>query len=144
MLDAMWGPHTVDRFANSANAQLVRFNSRFWEPGTEAVDAFTCSWADDNNWLCPPIYLVPRVLRHAQNTRAQGTLIVPQWMSSPFWPLLFPDGVRPAGFVQELVELPIYDSLFLPGISGCNLFKGVPNTPVLAMRLNFGSGGKAQ
>ena len=52
--------------------------------------------------------------------------------------------MRPAGFVQELVELPIYDSLFLPGISGCNLFKGVPNTPVLAMRLNFGLGGKAQ
>ena len=82
------------------------------------MDAFTCSWADDNNWLCPPIYLVPRVLRHAQNTKAQGTLIVPLWMSFPFWPLLFPDGLRPAGFVQELVELPIYHSLFLPGSAG--------------------------
>ena len=29
MLDAKWGPHTVDRFANSANRQVVRFNSRF-------------------------------------------------------------------------------------------------------------------
>ena len=39
-LDGIWGPHTVDRFANSANAQLKRFNSRFWSWGTEAVDAF--------------------------------------------------------------------------------------------------------
>ena len=29
ILDAKWGPHTVDRFANSVNTQLVRFNSRF-------------------------------------------------------------------------------------------------------------------
>ena len=43
------GPHTVDRFSGLDNAQLDRFNSRFWTPGTEAVDAFTCDWADDNN-----------------------------------------------------------------------------------------------
>ena len=67
ILEAKWGPHTVDRFANLLNRQVPRFNSWFWEPGTEAVDAFTCSWADDNNWLCPPVYLIPRVLRHAQN-----------------------------------------------------------------------------
>ena len=48
-LDGIWGPHTVDRFANSANAQLPRFNSRFWSWGTEAVDAFTCDWSNENN-----------------------------------------------------------------------------------------------
>ena len=41
-LDNRWGPHTIDRFASHYNAQLPRFNSRFWNPGTEAVDAFTC------------------------------------------------------------------------------------------------------
>ena len=40
MLDSKWGPHTVDRFACSYNAKLARFNSRFYQPGTEAVDAF--------------------------------------------------------------------------------------------------------
>ena len=38
-----WGPHSVDRFANHENTQLPRFNSRFWCPGTEAVDAFSVS-----------------------------------------------------------------------------------------------------
>ena len=40
-LDAIWGPHTVDRFANLHNCQLPRFNCRCWNPGAEAVDAFT-------------------------------------------------------------------------------------------------------
>ena len=48
-LDAIWGSHTINRFANAANAQLDQFNSRFWSPGSEAVDAFTCDWADANN-----------------------------------------------------------------------------------------------
>ena len=43
-LDAIWGSHTIDRFANTRNAQLQRFNSRFCSPGSEAVDAFTCTW----------------------------------------------------------------------------------------------------
>ena len=29
----------MDRFANALNAHLLRFNSRFRVPGTEAVDA---------------------------------------------------------------------------------------------------------
>ena len=39
ILDVRWGPHTIDRFACS-HAKLSRFNSRFYQPGTEAVDAF--------------------------------------------------------------------------------------------------------
>ena len=141
-LDTIWGPYTIDRFANAKNAQLQRFNSRFWCPGSEAVDTFTCSWVGDNNWWCPPVHLVPRVVRHAQNTKANGTLIIPQWCSSPFWPLLFPDGFSPAEFVKGVIELPNCDTLILPGQSGANLFKGLPNTPVLALRLVFDDASK--
>ena len=31
-LNSFWGPYTVDRFASATNAQLPRFNSRFWVP----------------------------------------------------------------------------------------------------------------
>jgi len=37
-LDALYGPHTVDRFANHVNTQMGRFNSRFWVPDTDAID----------------------------------------------------------------------------------------------------------
>ena len=136
-LDNIWGPHTVDRFANPVNAQIERFNSRFWNPGTDAVDAFTCNWAEDNNWWFPPVYLIPRVVRYAQRSGASGTLIAPQWKSSPFWPLIFPNGVDPTDFVVGYLVLPNSENLILPGQSGTSLFKGLPNTPMLALRLEF-------
>ena len=136
-LDNIWGPHTVDRFANPVNAKIERFNSRFWNPGTDAIDAFTCNWAEDNNWWFPPVYLIPRVVRYAQRSGASGTLIAPQWKSSPFWPLIFPNGVDPADFVVGYLVLPNSENLILPGQSGTSLFKGLPNTPMLALRLEF-------
>ena len=40
-LEELWGSHSVNRFACSYNAKLPRFNTRFLQPGTEAVDAFS-------------------------------------------------------------------------------------------------------
>ena len=136
-LDAIWGPHTVDRFACYENTQLPRFNSRCWNPGTEAVDTFTVNWSGENNWWCPPIPLVPRAIRHAQACLAAGTLVVPCWPSAPFWPILCPDG-NFAHFVLEIQELPQINHLFIPGHSGRVLFNGeIPNTKVLALRCDF-------
>ena len=136
MLDSVFGPHTIDRFASAYNTHLARFNSRYWSPGSEAVDPFTVDWAGENNWLCPPIGLIPRVLRHAQHCKAQGTLVVPCWESAPFWPMLCPDGTNFAAFVVGWWELPQMERLFIPGRSGTALFDSkVPNTPVLAIRI---------
>ena len=88
-LDHVWGPHTVDRFANINNRQMRRFDSRFWNPETEAVDTFTVDWESENNWWCPPIGLIPRLIQHARNTKAEGILIIPCWPSAAFWSLLF-------------------------------------------------------
>ena len=62
-LKTNWGPHTIDRFANYLNTKLPRFNSRYWNPGSESIDSFICDWEHENNYLCPPIPLIPRVLR---------------------------------------------------------------------------------
>ena len=136
-LDSRWGPHTIDRFADVQNRQLVRFNSRYRYPGTEAVDTFSCNWGGENNWWCPPVHLVPRLLKHAKVTKAEGTLVVPQWVSAPFRPLLFPDSKQVATFIKQIVELPRQKDLFLPGQKGLNIFSGIPNTAVLALRLSF-------
>ena len=137
-LDRLWGPHTVDRFASNDNTQIERFNSRCWCPGTEAVDAFTVHWAGENNWLCPPITLVARVIRHAQVCQAEGTLIVPAWPSASFWPLLCPEGQCFASFVLQALELPSMHQLFVPCRSGAVLFGGgIPNTAVYALRCKF-------
>ena len=59
--DSMCGPHNVDVFTNIDNTQLPRFYSKFWCPGTMAIDVFTVNWAGEVNWWVPPIYLVGRV-----------------------------------------------------------------------------------
>ena len=53
VIDCKWEPHTIDRFADSYNTQLLRFNSRFWVTGSEAVDAFTVNWHGEVNWVFP-------------------------------------------------------------------------------------------
>ncbi|XP_071172218.1 uncharacterized protein [Mytilus edulis] len=55
--NSIWGPFTVDRFANMHNTKLTRFNSKYWNPTKSAIDAFTCNWHGENNWLVPPISL---------------------------------------------------------------------------------------
>ena len=103
-LDGVWGPHSVDRFADKYNTQLPQFNSCF---ACQAVDAFMVHWGGgENNWWCPPPGLVVRVIRHAEVCRAIGTLIVPYWESAPFWLLMCPDGSRYASFVVKVSVLP--------------------------------------
>ena len=48
-LDSMFGPHSIDRFTSFYNKQLERFNNRCWNPGSEAVNAFTVDWSGENN-----------------------------------------------------------------------------------------------
>lgn len=100
----------MDSFTDAWKHQLSKFNLRYKNPSTEAVDAFTCDWGGENSWWCPPIYLIPWLLRHACVTKAMGTLILLQWLSAPFWPLLYPDGIYPAEFIQGVLELPRRES----------------------------------
>ena len=109
-LDAAWGPHTIDQFANFHNRQTPRFNNRCWNPGTEAVDAFTVDWAGENNWWCPPVALITKVIGHAKVCKAIGTLIVSCWLSASFWPVVHPSAGYFAYFVyfvSEVEELPL-------------------------------------
>ena len=135
MAEVKWGPHSVDRFANHENTQLPRFNSRFWCPGTEAVDAFSVSWAAECNWLVPPIFLIPRVLNHLVGSGGRGTLVVPVWPSAPFWPMIFTDeGLSP--IFSEFFEIPMGTDVFPLGNYKDALF-GSPNfrSGVLFLRL---------
>lgn len=75
--DSLWDPYSIDRFASFYNTQLPRFNSRYWNPGFEAVDVFTCDWSNQCNWLCLPPYLLPQTLKRVTQTGAHGTLIAP-------------------------------------------------------------------
>ena len=99
------------------------------------MDAFTIDWKDENNWLCLPICLIPRVLRHSSKCSASATLLVPQWPSAPFWPMLFPNDVDPADFISDYVVICKSELVVHPRRLGSSLFKSTPNTDFLALRL---------
>ncbi len=96
LLGRNFGPYTIDRFASHDNVQVVshRYNSLYFEPDAEWIDAFSCHWdfgiysIQENNWIHPPYLLVGPVLRHVSLCKAHGTVFRPRWESAPWWHLL--------------------------------------------------------
>jgi hypothetical protein len=108
ILDQRWGPHSVDRMASAANARLPRFYSRFYSEGAEGVDCFLVEdWSSENNYIHPDFNMVARVIDHMSRCQARGTLIVPDWPSASWWPILFPA-------CNEGLPSPVVDRIELP------------------------------
>lgn len=136
-IDSMYGPHTIDRFANEYNTKLSRYNSLFSTPCTEAVDAFSVSWHSENNWLVPPICLIPKCLNFLLACRAVGTLVVPFWPSSPFYPMLFGANASFAKFVVEVLLFKSPKGIYIQGHNKETIFGSDKFTSkVLVVRLN--------
>ena len=87
-LEQLWGPHTVDCFANYYTAKLPRFFSCFWNPGASGIDFFAQELSSENCLVFTPVALVTRVIHYPSLQKAMATLVVPLWPSSSFWPLL--------------------------------------------------------
>ena len=100
-----FGEFTVDRFADNLNTKLSNFNSKYHCPNSSEVNAFTCDWGHDFNWLCPPIKLIGETLKHMQLCHARGVLLLPEWESSYYWPLITPDGNVFYDFVKGCLVL---------------------------------------
>ncbi len=138
LVDEKWGPHTVDRFADSSNTKLPRFNSKFHCPNTEQVDALAIGWGSENNYLVPPVSLIPKVLQHMNSFAGFGTLITPYWPSAPFFPLLKQDKKKFHVFVKDLIFIPETKNLIKQGNNrkvhiGSEHFK----SGILVLRIDF-------
>ena len=70
LLDAKWGPYTIDRFASYYNFQLFRCNTRFSSPCSLGVDAFAQDWSS-------PVSLIIQTVRKLQSCNGFGTLVIP-------------------------------------------------------------------
>ena len=87
-INSLWGPLTVDRFADSNNRKLDRFNAKFNCPGVEKVNAFSQNWEGESNYLVPPVKDIAQVIYKIKNSEVFGTLVVPLWKSETYWSLL--------------------------------------------------------
>ena len=90
-LDKRWGPHSVDLMASAVNHQLPRYISHLPDAGAFAVNLFL--WAPGRDvalglYCFPPVKRIGRVLQWAQQFDIMLTMVVPDWPSQPWWPLL--------------------------------------------------------
>ena len=137
LIDGLWGPFTIDRFASYDNAKCVRFNSRFCVPGTEAVDAFTQDWRFENNLWVPPVNVITRVLNVILSIKGiRGVLVIPYWRSASFWSLLH----NGSGFSSFVVDHRVFQetSRFLKLGNYKHSLLGSPNYRggILALLIN--------
>ena len=129
-IDNRWGPHSVDRFASSHNAHCDRFNSRYYDPGAEASDAFNQDWSGENNFCNPDFNDIGRVLEHARRHRADITLVFPAWPSALWYNTVL-------ACASEVVRLPAFRHTFLPGPRSARTVLTAPDWPVSVARLLF-------
>lgn len=138
-IDALWGPHTVDRFASDLNHVVDRFNSYFWCPGTAGVNAFAqTDWLFSNNWCNPPFWMIGQLIMFLREMCAAATIIVPCWPKQPWWRLVCPDGRHLADYILGVLRLPAHRNLFSSGqhsgnTRGCKM----PGYEFFALRVSF-------
>ena len=115
-LDIVWGPHSIDTFSSYRTRQVPRFCSHFPYPSTEAIDAFLVAWSGKNNWLFPPPYLVPKVPRHLEFSKVDGTLIMSHWESAPWWPLLIQQKNIFKKFIADVFTVTPRENVFFQAV----------------------------
>lgn len=137
MIETRWGQFEVDFFASEHNRKKTTFYSRFWCPDSAGVDAFTVDWSNVYGLFVPPVVLVSRVLRKMRQCAAKGVLVVPEWKSANFWPLVSNEmGFYP--FVIDVMYLPTEKEFYVPCKNGRGIF-GTENLRfrMLALAVSF-------
>lgn len=134
-LNLRWGPHTVDRFASLENTQLPRYNSKWLDPKTEAVDSLrlpAAAWRAETNWCNPPWELLDDLVLKLRCTGAAATVIAPHWPGKPWHQQL-------SELASEAVVYPPSFGLFRSGLGG-RVEVGAAGWSVSAFRVPFRHG----
>ena len=97
----------IDLFASRINKQFDQYVSYRPDPLARYIDAFTISWADANFYCFPPFSCIPKVVRKIICDKARGVLVVPQWPTQSWYPMIL------AILEQAPVVLPPAQNLLL-------------------------------
>lgn len=87
--EKMYGPHTINVFANCKNKTVKRFYLKYWNPGATGGDSFVYYCSGVNCWILLPPFFACKVLKQIQLCHARGILIITKWLSSLFWPMIW-------------------------------------------------------
>ena len=83
-----FGTPKIDAFASRHNRQVELYYSRFPEPETLAVDAFSVKWVEFL-YIFPPFNLIPRILRKiVEDKTDKVVMVIPVWETQVWFPKL--------------------------------------------------------
>lgn len=83
-----YGEPDIDLFATRSNTKCEKYVSWRRDPGSCAVDAFTISWRPYFFYAFPPFSIISRTLQKIKQEKSQGIIVVPDWPSQPWYPMI--------------------------------------------------------
>ena len=83
-----FGKPDIDYFASDLNHKCELYVTRFHSYEAHATDALCLPWYGTNGYFFPPFNLVSSTLAMMVSERPTGILLVPDWPSQPWYPLL--------------------------------------------------------
>lgn len=98
----------IDLFASRINHQLPRYVSWHPDPNAIAIDAFSFKWNSGKYYIFPPFSIIGRVVNKIRREGTQCILIVPDWPSQFWYPL-----VRKVGTIVTKI-FPRETNMMLP------------------------------
>jgi len=78
----------TDLFATRLNHQLDSYISWRPDPFAQETDAFRLDWEGLNGYAFPPFCLIGKCLQKIQQEESTITMVVPQWHSQVWYPIL--------------------------------------------------------
>ena len=58
------------------------------DPGAAVIDAFTCNWSAELNYIFPPFSLIGRTLKKLKKDKGQADFVVPYWLTQLWFALI--------------------------------------------------------
>ena len=85
---AQLGKPDIDLFASANNALCNTYASYRYECKAMFTDAFSKCWKDLNAHMFPPFSLIARTIRKIKADCCSGVLVVPDWPTQPWFPMI--------------------------------------------------------
>ena len=87
-LVAKWGQPDIDLFASRLNHKADKYVSWKADPGAIATDALSIDWSPYKLVCFPPFSLIGKVLQKTQQDHVNTIIVVPNWQTQFWYPLL--------------------------------------------------------
>ena len=85
----------IDLFASRLNKQFKNYCSYRPDPEASHIDAFSISWEKLNFYGFPPFSCLLKTLRKIIQERAKGIIVIPNWPTQVWYPLVKPLLLKP-------------------------------------------------